>query len=179
MSADDRLEEFRRRLDEFKSNFSILLLGPGKPARVKRKYRDELKQRLALEYTVDIMEDHRIDIPLDDKFSLLLTGKNLIAAIFPKGGSREGVCWELGFLEGFARGKDAATGTVDDLENLQRSVIAWVQYGLEEEITRMVVDGIFTKIEVRPFGNARNLMSDMRLVCQRKLFANYREQLWP
>ncbi len=179
MSADDRLEEFRRHIGEFKSKFSILLLGPGKPARVKRKYRDEVKQELALEYTVDMMEDHRINIPLDDKFLLILTGKNLVAAIFAKGGSREGACWELGFLEGFARGKDAATGTVDDFQNLQRSVVAWVQYGLEEEITRMVIDGIFTKIEVRPFGNAKNLMDDMKLVCQRKLFASYLEQLWP
>ncbi len=94
-------------------------------------------------------------------------------------GSREGLCWELGFLEGFARGRDLGTGKSRGLFLLQRCVVAWVQEGAMREITRMVTDGIFTKIEVRPYRNQQDLIADIRMVCVRKLHGDYRRELWP
>src|SRR6266702_2453828 len=59
---------------------SIILLGPGKPSQAKRVYRDEVRADLRRSYRTDMMEDFRVNIPLDDKFSKLISGRNLIAA---------------------------------------------------------------------------------------------------
>ena len=104
MSAD-RLSEFSKRVAKAKRRLSILLLGPGQPSQAKRVYRDEVRADLRRSYKTEMMEDFRMSIPLDDKFSKLISGRNLIAAVFVRKGSREGLCWELGFLEGFARGR--------------------------------------------------------------------------
>lgn len=178
MSAE-KLREFSRQVAEAKKHFAILLLGPGKPSKAKRVYRDEVRADLGRSYRTEMLEDFRMKIPLDDKFARLISGKNLIAAIFVKKGGREGLCWELGFLEGFARGKDLATRRSTGLFVLQRCVVAWVQEGAVSEITQMVTDGIFTKIEVRQFRNQQDLISDIRMVCTRKLHGDYREELWP
>jgi hypothetical protein len=111
MSAE-RLAEFSKRVAKEKRRLSILLLGPGQPSQAKRVYRDEVRADLRRSYKTEMMEDFRMNIPLDDKFSKLISGRNLIAAVFVRRGSREGLCWELGFLEGFARGKDQETGQV-------------------------------------------------------------------
>ena len=178
MSAE-KLREFTKRVEKAKRRFSILLLGPGKPSRARRVYREEVKADLRRSYRTEMMEDFRMKIPLDDKFSKVISGKNLIAAIFVRKGSREGLCWELGFLEGFARGEDLKTGKSLGLFLLQRCVVAWVQEGAIGEITRMVTEGIFTKIEVRPFTSQQDLIADIRVVCFRKLHSDYRKELWP
>jgi hypothetical protein len=175
----DRLAEFAKRVGQSKRRLSILLLGPGKPSLAKRVYRDEVRADLRRSFKTEMMEDFRMNIPLDDKFSRLISGRNLIAAIFVRRGSREGLCWELGFLEGFARGKDTETGKSAGLFLLQRCVVAWVQEGSVKEITRMVTEGIFTKIEVRPFKTQHDLITDVRVVCNRKLYGDYRKDLWP
>jgi hypothetical protein len=178
MSAE-RLAEFSKRVAKEKRRLSILLLGPGQPSQAKRVYRDEVRADLRRSYKTEMMEDFRMNIPLDDKFSKLISGRNLIAAVFVRRGSREGLCWELGFLEGFARGKDQETGKSVGLFLLQRCVVAWVQEGAVREITRMVTEGIFTKIEVRPFKTQHDLIADLRFVCNRKLYGDYRKDLWP
>ncbi len=178
MSAD-RLAEFSKRVAKARGRLSVLLLGPGKPSQAKRVYRDEVRADLRRSYRTEMMEDFRMNIPLDDKFSNLTSGRNLIAAIFVRRGSREGLCWELGFLEGFARGKDLETGKSLGLSLLQRCVVAWVQEGAVREITRMVTEGIFAKIEVRPFKSQHDLIADLRIVCNRKLYGDYRKDLWP
>ncbi len=175
----ERLREFTKTVAKAKHRFSILLLGPGKPSRAKRVYRDEVRADLRRSYRTEMMEDFRMNIPLDDKFSKLVSGKNLIAAVFVRKGSREGLCWELGFLEGFARGKDLETGKSHGLFLLQRCVVAWVQLGAMREITRMATEGIFAKIEVRPYRNQQDLIADIRMVCVRKLHGDYRKELWP
>ncbi len=145
----------------------------------KKLYRDEVKAELNQSYRVVMMEDYQVSVPLDDKFLPIISGKNLIAAIFVKKGSREGLCWELGFLEGFARGKDVMSTKSVGLLTLQRCVVAWVQHGVESEIIGMVRDGMFTKIEVRPYYTQYDLIEDIRTVCNRKLHADYRKDLWP
>ncbi len=139
--SSERLKEFTKSVAKSKHRFSILLLGPGKPSRAKRVYRDEVRADLRRSYRTEMMEDFRMNIPLDDKFSKLVSGKNLIAAIFVRKGSREGLCWELGFLEGFARGKDLETWKSLGLFLLQHCVVAWVQEGAIREITGMVMTG--------------------------------------
>jgi hypothetical protein len=178
MSAD-KLAEFSKVLAKERHRLSILLLGPGKPSLAKRVYRDEVRADLRRSYKTEMMEDFRTNIPLDDKFSKLISGRNLIAAIFVRRGSRDGLCWELGFLEGFARGKDVETGKSIGLFLLQRCVVAWVQEGAAKDITRMVTEGIFTKIEVRPFKTQHDLIADVRMICNRKLYGDYRKDLWP
>lgn len=126
-----------------------------------------------------MMEDYTAKMDLDDKFAKIIVGKNLIAAIFVRNAGREGMTWELGFLEGFARGGDAKSGRSKGLDQLQRSVVAWVQKGVRNEITKMITEGIFNKIEVRDFDSQRDLISDMRTVCNRKLYWSYRTRLWP
>ncbi len=164
MSAE-KLKEFTKIVAKAKYRFSILLLGPGKPSRAKRVYRDEVRADLRRSYRTEMMEDFRMNIPLDDKFSKLVSGRSLIAAIFVRKGSREGLCWELGFLEGFARGKDLETGKSHGLFLLQRCLVAWVQEGAIREITRMVTEGIFTKTGVGPYRNQQDLIADIRMVC--------------
>lgn len=175
----EKLRELSKQVRNAKHRFTILLLGPGRPSLAKRVYRDEVKAELRRSYRVEMMEDYRVKVPLDDKFSRLIYGKNLIAAIFVRRGSREGLCWELGFLEGFARGKDVKSSKSQGLFTLQRCVVAWVQEGAKKEITGMITDGIFTKIEVRPYRTQRDLIDDIRTVCTRKLYADYRKDLWP
>ncbi len=91
----------------------------------------------------------------------------------------EGLCWELGFLEGFARGRDLETGKSHGLFLLQRCLAAWVQEGAVRETTRMVTEGVFTKIEVRPYRNQQGLIAGIRIVCIRKIRGDYRGEFWP
>lgn len=174
----DKLIAFQKRVDKGKRQFKILLLGPGHPSRAKRVYRDELKAELKRSYQVYMMEDYGLPIALDDKFSKIITGKNLIAGIFAKNAGREGLVWEVGYLEGFARGKDLISKGLEGLLEFQRTFVAWVQTGMRDEITQMITQGVFWKIEVLEFKGQRDLVEDVRRVCHRKFYSEYGKGLW-
>jgi hypothetical protein len=173
-----RLREFETRLAQIKRDFKVLLLGPGWPEECKREYRDNVKQVLGQEFDVTMVEEYATKVPLDDKFVLIAERKNLIAAILVGNCGREGVSWELGFLEGSARGFDKASGRGDGLKKLTESVVIFAQTEAEKLITRMIVDGMFTKVEVQNFTDVQDLIEVLRVVCERKLYQSYRPDLW-
>jgi hypothetical protein len=173
------LRQFETRLAERKRDFRVLLLGPGWPEECKREYRDNVKQVLGQEFDVTMVEEYTTKVPLDDKFVLIAERKNLIAAILVGNCGKEGVSWELGFLEGSARGFDKASGRGDGLRKLIESVVIFVQTQAERLITRMMADGMFTKVEVQNFTDVKDLIEALRVVCERKLYQSYRPDLWP
>jgi hypothetical protein len=126
-----------------------------------------------------MVEEYATKVPLDDKFLLIAERTNLIATILVGKCGREGVSWELGFLEGSARGFDKASGRGDGLRKLTESVVIFVQTEAERLITRMMVDGMFTKVEVQNFNDVEDLIEALRVVCERKLYQSYRPDLWP
>jgi hypothetical protein len=179
---EKRLEAFESKIRDRRKEFRILLLGPGWPESAKKEYRDDVKEALKPDYPQIIMiEEFTSKIPLDDKFVLFAEKSNLIAAILVERGGREGVSWELGFLEGHARGYDKASGGTQGFEKLSESVVVFTQTGAVSNnlITRMIIDGMLTKVEVRWFDEAEDLIQDLRLVCERKLHQSYRPDLWP
>ena len=128
-----------------------------------------------------MIEDYTTKMPLDDKFVLIAERKNLIAAILIDEGGREGVSWELGFLDGFAKGFDKAAGGNKAMKGLVESVVVFTERSAVSNnlISRMILDGMLTKVEVQFFENAEDLIESVRRTCERKLYQGYRLDLWP